>query len=96
MKLILVTICAFVFGCSARPSISVDQLQQIQQEIEQLKRSNTENIAALKQSYDEKIRTYGENISSLEKQLRLGKKFVQQTGLVYSHLYISEYWNNSH
>ena len=73
MKLILFTLSIFVLGCLAKPSTSVDQFQQIQQQVEQLKRSNEESIAALKRTYDEKI-------SSLEEQLKSGKNMVSQTG----------------
>ena len=48
MNLLLFTTGIFVFGCSATTSTPVeDPLQQIQQEVEQLKRSNEESIAAL-------------------------------------------------
>ena len=61
MKLILFTVSIFVFGCSATSLTSVeDQLQRMHLEMEQLKRSNEESIAvigALKQTYNEKIRT---------------------------------------
>ena len=76
MKLILFTASIFVLGCSARPSASLDQFQQIQQELEQMKRSNEESIAALQRFYDKKI-------SSLEEQLKSGKNMVSQTGRIY-------------
>ena len=92
MKLLLFTISIFVFGCSATPSFSVDQLQQIQQDMEQLKRSNEESsaaIAVLNQMYDEKMKTYDEKltrndekIASLEQQLRSGRTLVPQSGTV--------------
>ena len=73
MKLILFTASIFVFGCSARPLSSVDQFQQIQQEVEQLKRSNEESVAVigeLKQTYDEKIQTNDEKIQTYDEKLR--------------------------
>ena len=76
MKLILFTISIFVLGCSAAPSTSVNQFQLIQQKVEQLERSNKESIAviaALKQTYDEKI-------ASLEQQLRSERTLVLQPG----------------
>ena len=63
MKLILFTVGIFVFGCSARPSTSVqDQLQRMILEMEQLKKSNEENVAAL----NEKLRIQDGKIASLE------------------------------
>ena len=90
MKFLLNTISICVLRSLATPSTSVESLQQIQQEIEQLKRSNEESvavIAALKETYDEKIRTqeeeiriYDVKIASLERQLRTGKTHALQTG----------------
>ena len=55
--LILVSLSILVFGCSAGPLTFVeDPLQRIQNEVEQLKKRNKENVVALKQTYDEKIR----------------------------------------
>ena len=72
MKLILLTLSIFVFGCSAAPSTSVeDQLQQLQQ-----------SIATMKQTYDEKIRRNDEKIASLEQQLRSAGTLVPQSGTV--------------
>ena len=72
MKLLLFTAIIFVFGCSATSSVE-DPLQQLQQEVEQLKRSNEESIAALKQTYDEKI-------ASLEQELSSLRTLVPQSG----------------
>ena len=94
MKLILVTLSIFVLGCSATSLTSVeDQLQQMNLEIEQLKRSNEESVAfieELKQTYDGKIRTYDEKmrrndakVATLEQQLRLRRTLVPQSGSVY-------------
>ena len=83
MKSILFTVSIFVFGCSAGRSTSVeDQLQRMQLQVDQLKRSNEENIAELKQTYDEKIRAYDEKLSSLEEQVKAGNCLVPQTGPV--------------
>ena len=70
MKFILFTLSIFVLGCSAKTSSPVDQFQQIQQEVEQLKRSNEESIAALKRTYDEKIKTYDEKIRTYDDKIR--------------------------
>ena len=60
-----------VYGCSATPSVFVnDPLPRIQNEVKQLKRSNEESIATLKQTYDEEMRTYNEKIATLEQQRR--------------------------
>ena len=83
MKLILFTLSIFVFGGSATFD---DQLQQIQQEVEQLKRGNEEIIgviAALKQTYDERITTQDEKIASLEQQLKSLRMFLPQSGEAY-------------
>ena len=90
MKLILFTISILVFGCSTA-SVE-DQLQRMQLEMERLKRSNEESIAviaALKQTYDDKIQTYDEKlrtyeakVTSLEQQLRSGRTLVPQSGSV--------------
>ena len=95
MKLFIFTINIVVFGCLGAAPVSVnDPLHWIQQEIEQLKRSNEESIAALKRTYDEKIRTYDEKIrtydekikrndekiASLEEQLRWKTNLVSQAG----------------
>ena len=84
MKLILFTVSIFVFGCSAGRSTSVeDQLQRMQLQVDKLKRSNEESIAAVKHTYDEKIIAYDEKLSSLEEQVKGGKCLVPQTGPVY-------------
>ena len=67
MKLILLTVSIFVLGSLAKPSTSVnDPLQRIQQDVQQLKTSNEETVAALKSTYDEKLRIQDEKIASLE------------------------------
>ena len=55
MKLILFTVSIFVLGCSAKSSTSVDQFQQIQQEVEQLKRTYDEKISSLDQQLKQKV-----------------------------------------
>ena len=83
MKLILFIVGTFVLGCAATSSTSLDQLQKIQKEVKQLKRSNRESsavITALKQTYDEKIKTQDDKIASLEQQLRSGLNLAPQSG----------------
>ena len=64
MKLLLLIVGVFVFNCSATTSVSDNLLKRIQREVEELKRSNEDSIAALKKIYDEKI-------STLEQQLQM-------------------------
>ena len=94
MNLLIFTINV-VIGCSTAAPVPVNApLHWIQQEMEQLKRSNEESIAALKRTYDEKIRIYDEKIrrndekiASLEQQLRWGKNLVPQSGSVSFNMY---------
>ena len=72
MKVFLFTVSIIVSACSA--TTIEDQLQRLQQEVEQLKRSNEESITALKQTYDEKI-------ASLEQQIRSARALAPQSGL---------------
>ena len=62
-------------------------------EMEQLKRSNEESIAALKRTYDEKIRTYDAKLASLEQQLRSGRLLPLQSG---TELFTCFYLSSSH
>ena len=71
MKLLIFTINIVFIGCLVAAPVSVnDPLHRIQQEMEELKRSNEESIAALKQTYDEKIRTYDEKIRTYDEKIR--------------------------
>ena len=80
IKLLILTINIVAIGCLTAVPVSFnDPLQRIQQEMEQLKRSNEESISAMKTTYDEKI-------ASLEQQLRRESNVVPQSGLVSSNL----------
>ena len=66
MKFLLFTLNILVFGCIVTNSTCIeDQLQQLQQAVEQMKRSNEEN--------DEKI-------ASLEQELSSLRTLVSQSG----------------
>ena len=88
MKLLLFTSCIVLFGCSESTSNSVDDpLQQIQQEIKQLKindealeKDYNEKIKSLVKKYEDKITNYDEKIESLQQQLRLGRNVEQLSG----------------
>ena len=93
MKFILFIVNIFVFGCSARPSTSVqDQLDRLQQSIAVLNQTYDEKIQTYDekiqkydekiQMYDEKLKRYDDIIASLEQQLRFGRTFVPQSGTV--------------
>ena len=71
MKFLMFIINVVVIGCLTAAPVSVnDPLHRIQQEMEQLQRSNEESIAALKQTYDEKIGTYDEKIRTYDEKIR--------------------------
>ena len=72
MKLLLFASCIVLFGCSAM----ANPLQQIQEEINQLKIKDEalendykEKIKSLVNNYEDKITNYDEKIASLEQQL---------------------------
>ena len=79
MSLFLFFACSLFFGCFAAPSVD-DPLHSLQQEMEELKRSNEESIEALKLTFGDKIRENAEKIAHLGDRAEWGRNLSSQMG----------------